>query len=82
MDPERNRLIRSFFFPAIFVLLIFFVKAIEVIFDTSFGIYGLHPMKWKGVPGILSMPLIHSGWNHLFANSVPLFLLAAFLFYS
>ena len=82
MDPERNRLIRSLFFPAIFVLIIFFVKAIEVILDTSFGIYGMHPMKWIGIPGILSMPLLHSGWSHLFANSVPLFLLAAFLFYS
>lgn len=82
MDPERNKLIRSLFFPAIFVLAIWFVKAWEVILDTSFAGYGLYPMQWKGIPGILTMPLIHSGWKHLFANSVPLFLLAALLFYS
>ncbi|MFH1297743.1 MAG: rhomboid family intramembrane serine protease [Bacteroidota bacterium] len=82
MDSERNKLIRSLFFPAIFVVLIWLVKSVEVIFNTSFAVYGLHPMQWKGIPGILTMPLVHSGWNHLFANSVPLFILAAFLFYS
>ncbi|MFC2102336.1 rhomboid family intramembrane serine protease, partial [Bacteroidota bacterium] len=82
MDPERRKLIRSLFFPAIFVFAIWFVKALEVILDTSFARYGLSPMQWQGLPGILTMPLIHSGWNHLFANSIPLFLLAFLLFYS
>jgi len=58
------------------------VKALEVILDISFAEYGLYPMQWKGIYGIFTMPFIHAGWNHLFANSIPLFLLAAFLFYS
>ncbi|MBN1199650.1 MAG: rhomboid family intramembrane serine protease [Bacteroidales bacterium] len=81
MDPERSKLIRSFFFPAIFVLLIWLVKALEFILNISFAEYGLSPLQWKGLPGILTMPLIHSGWGHLFANSIPLFLLSALLFH-
>ncbi|MBC8316118.1 MAG: rhomboid family intramembrane serine protease [Bacteroidetes bacterium] len=82
MDKERNRLIRSFIFPIIFILAIWLVKVIEVAFDIPFGPYGLRPLHWVGLPGILTMPLIHSGWNHLFANTIPLFILSAFLFYS
>jgi len=82
MEKERNRLIRSFFFPVIFILAIWLVKVIEVIFDISLSPYGLHPLQWEGLPGIFTMPLIHSGWNHLFANTIPLFILSTFLFYS
>ncbi len=82
MDKERNRLIRSLIFPIIFILAIWLVKVIEVAFDISFSPYGLRPLHWVGLPGILTMPLIHSGWNHLFANTIPLFILSAFLFYS
>ncbi|TSA26151.1 MAG: rhomboid family intramembrane serine protease [Bacteroidetes bacterium] len=82
MDAERRKLIRSLFFPVIFVIAIWLVKFLEVILDTSFATYGMYPMQWKGLPGILTMPLIHADWKHLFANSIPLFILAAFLFYS
>jgi len=82
MDPEKKQVIRSLFFPAIFVFVIWLVKALEVILDTSFAGYGMFPLQWKGLIGIITMPLIHAGWSHLFANSVPLFLLTALLFYS
>jgi len=82
MDNERSKLIRCLFFPAIFIVVLWMVKALEIIFDTPFAEYGLAPLQWKGLIGILTMPLIHSGWEHIFANSVPLFLLSALLFYS
>ncbi|HJW29426.1 MAG TPA: rhomboid family intramembrane serine protease, partial [Saprospiraceae bacterium] len=34
----------------------------------------------EGLPGILTAPLIHGGWEHLFYNSVSFFLLSAVLF--
>ncbi|MFH1160460.1 MAG: rhomboid family intramembrane serine protease [bacterium] len=82
MEAEKGKLIRSLFFPVIFIFIIWAVKVVEIILNTSFADYGLHPLQWKGLWGILTFPLIHSGWNHLFANTVPLFILSAFLFYS
>ena len=33
---------------------------------------GVRPREWSGLVGILTAPLVHSGFAHLFANSVPL----------
>ena len=38
-------------------------------------------MEKRGVTGILAHPLIHSGFSHLLANTIPLFFLSWCLFY-
>jgi membrane associated rhomboid family serine protease len=81
MNREENRLLRSFIFPALFILLLALIKLAEVVMGISFARYGLWPLQWKGLPGILTAPLIHENWSHLFANSVPLFILGGMLFY-
>jgi membrane associated rhomboid family serine protease len=43
--------------------------------------YGLIPLKARGLIGIVTAPLLHADWAHLFANSIPLLILGAFLFY-
>ena len=40
---------------------------------------GIHPRKLKGLPGIIFSPFLHAGFNHIFFNSVPLFLLSNFI---
>lgn len=82
MENERNQLIRSMVFPLLFILLIWIIKAFEIIMDISLAPYGMHPREWSGIYGIFTMPLIHSNWNHLVANTIPLFILGSFLFYS
>lgn len=82
MGTERKKLIRSLFFPSIFIIVIWLIKFLELILDRSFAHFGMFPMQWKGLPGVLTMPFLHSDWKHLFANSVPLFILTAFLFHS
>ena len=42
---------------------------------------GIYPMEKRGVFGILTHPLIHSGFSHLLANTLPLFFLSWCLFY-
>lgn len=37
--------------------------------------FGVHPRQWIGLPGILVAPLLHVGFRHLIANSVPLLVL-------
>ena len=37
--------------------------------------FGVRPREWIGVPGILAAPLLHAGFIHLVANSLPLLVL-------
>jgi membrane associated rhomboid family serine protease len=37
--------------------------------------FGVRPREWLGLPGILVAPLLHAGFAHLIANSVPLLVL-------
>ena len=43
---------------------------------------GVYPREFSGLLGIFTQPLVHSGFKHLFSNSVPLlFLLWCLLFF-
>lgn len=42
--------------------------------------FGLKPRVFEGLIGIVSMPLIHSGWPHLIDNTLPMFLAMVGLF--
>ena len=43
---------------------------------------GIHPRRLKGIPGIFFSPFLHAGFNHIFFNSIPLFILSNFLLIS
>ena len=81
MTGEKHKLFYSLFFPTVFLLIILTIALIEYFMDVSFVEYGLYPRSWEGAVGIFTSPLIHADFNHLFANSVPLFVLGASLFY-
>ena len=36
---------------------------------------GIHAQDVDGLPGIISAPFLHAGWDHLISNSVPFFVL-------
>lgn len=77
----RKRLLLSAFIPAVFVFLIWLVKVIEILFEFDFSHLGVYPLKRDGLPGIILSPLLHGGFKHLAANSIPLLLLGTALFY-
>ena len=81
MPSEKHKLFYSLFFPTVFLLVIWTVSLAEYMLGVRFVEYGLYPRSWEGLVGILTSPLIHADFNHLFANSVPLFVLGASLFY-
>jgi membrane associated rhomboid family serine protease len=37
--------------------------------------FGIRPREWMGLTGILAAPLLHAGFEHLLANSIPLVVL-------
>ncbi|MEI6455540.1 MAG: rhomboid family intramembrane serine protease [bacterium] len=81
MENEKIRFFRSFFYPTLLVLILWLVKAVEYIFSVNLSEYGLHPLQVKGIPGIFTSPFLHADLAHLFANSFPLLILGALLFY-
>ena len=81
MLSEKHKLFYSLFFPTVFLLVIWTVAIAEYLLGVRFVEYGLYPRTTDGALGILTMPLIHADFNHLFANSVPIFVLGASLFY-
>ncbi|MGB7786795.1 MAG: rhomboid family intramembrane serine protease [Salinimicrobium sp.] len=68
-------------YPLAFVLLIWLVFWAEVRFGFNFNTFGIYPRTIKGLRGILFSPFVHSDLEHIFHNTVPLFVLSMSLFY-
>ena len=81
MREEKARLLKSTYFPVLFLLVIWFVALAGELSGISFSRYGLYPRTFDGALGIVTAPLIHGDYRHLFANSVPLFVLGSGLFF-
>ena len=80
-NEEKLRIYRSLRVPVILVLLLWFIKGADMLFDLELNNWGLFPLQVKGLPGIFTSPFLHADLAHLFANSIPLLVLGAFLFY-
>ncbi len=50
-----------------------------IVFLVDFNTFGLVPRTLWGSLGIVSMPFLHTGWDHLLSNTVPLFVLLILL---
>jgi len=68
-------------YPLGLVFSLWFVFWLEIKFNLNFTKYGILPHTIKGLRGVLFGPFIHSNFEHLFNNSVPLFVLTTTLFY-
>ena len=78
---ERNRLLRSFIVPAVFVVIIWLVKCVEEIFNLDFSYLGIKPLQVDGIPGIFLFHFLHGSWSHLCANTLPIIVLGSCLYY-
>ncbi|GAB2780272.1 rhomboid family intramembrane serine protease [Salinimicrobium soli] len=68
-------------YPLLFVLLIWIVFWIEIRFGVDFTNYGVYPRRLEGLRGVIFSPFVHSDIEHLFHNTIPLFVLSLSLFY-
>jgi len=81
MNLEKKKILRSLILPSLFILLLWIIKIGEVLTDTDLVFLGVYPRSLAGLSGIITSPLVHGDFKHLFANSVPLFVLGGSLFY-
>jgi membrane associated rhomboid family serine protease len=74
-------MIRSLVVPAILVFLMWVVAIVRETGGFSLSFLGIYPLKWYGLPGIITTPFVHGDFSHLIANSVPMLVLGSALFY-
>lgn len=78
---EKQLLIKSFIWPAAFVLLLWLIKLVEEVSGFSLSGYGMAPRNLQRIYGVFTYPLLHKDLGHLAANSVPLLFLGTALYY-
>ena len=81
VKEERAHLLRSFIVPVAFIAICWIVKGIEVIFHLDFSFLGIKPLQVDGIPGIFLFHFLHGSWSHLYANTLPIIVLGACLYY-
>ncbi|MBM7772368.1 membrane associated rhomboid family serine protease [Actinokineospora baliensis] len=59
-----------------FTALLYVLEVLDSVLPADLDQFGIVPREASGLDGILWSPLLHSGWGHLFANTLPLVVLA------
>lgn len=67
--------------PILFVLFIAAIEIVQAMNGWSFSNWGLYPRKLSGLIGVITSPLLHSGYPHLISNSVPFIVLGTMTLY-
>jgi membrane associated rhomboid family serine protease len=73
-DPTRDW-VRAFLVSLGFVTILWVAEIADAVTRGSLDRYGIRPRTEDGLVGIAAAPLLHGGWAHLEANSVPLLVL-------
>lgn len=81
-DEKALKLSKSIFIiPTVYVVFIWLIYWIEIQFGLNFNKFGVYPRTLEGFRGVFLTHFIHSNTNHVFNNSIPLFVLLSSLFY-
>jgi membrane associated rhomboid family serine protease len=64
-----------------FVLVLWLVELLDAALDVGPGELGVRPRELRGLVGVLFAPLVHGGFGHLVANTVPLLVLGTAMLY-
>jgi membrane associated rhomboid family serine protease len=58
-----------------FTLLLYLIELLDVILPADLDRFGIEPRSLAGLDGIVWAPLLHHGWAHLLANTLPVLIL-------
>lgn len=81
MAPTAKHILRRGRIPMLFIGLLWLIKTFETVFSLNLTHGGVYPRSFEGLLGILTYPLIHGDWAHLYNNTMPLLVLGTALFY-
>ncbi|MGQ0719748.1 MAG: rhomboid family intramembrane serine protease [Pseudonocardiales bacterium] len=60
---------------AAFTGLLYLTEAVDTVLRGALDREGIRPRQFDGLDGILWAPMLHGGWQHLVANTVPVLVL-------
>lgn len=80
-DADARRFRRALQIACGFTLGLWVLWTIEWLLGLDLAVYGNYPGSLHGLAGILTGPLIHGSWSHLFSNTAPLIVLGTALLY-
>lgn len=82
MQPEdKKKVYDILLFNFAFLLAIWAIFLLDKEFAWGLTRHGNHPRRLNGLTGILSMPFLHGGFDHIRSNSMSFFVLSAFLIF-
>ncbi|MCT4616343.1 MAG: rhomboid family intramembrane serine protease [Marinifilaceae bacterium] len=81
INTEKNNLKSSVQVPVFFLGVMWVIRIFEFLFRYDLRHWGIMPRKLDSLHGILTSVLIHGGFRHLMANSIPFLVLSTALFY-
>ncbi len=81
MNPEFRKIIRSMLFPLLVIIVMWVVKLVEWYTKSDFSALGILPQSYEGLLGLFTAPFIHADFEHLTANTVPMFITLSIIFY-
>lgn len=64
-----------------FTVLLWLILMVDTVLGLGLARYGLRPKHLEGLIGIFTAPLLHSGAEHLFSNTLPLIISMTTLLY-
>ncbi|WP_188547611.1 rhomboid family intramembrane serine protease [Rhodococcoides trifolii] len=74
-NSTRPLWLRAGLLTASFVALLYVIEAVDVATGLRLDNAGIEPREVDGLRGIAFAPLLHHGWDHLFANTGPILVL-------
>jgi len=73
--PARSNKIARYISPVLLLALMWAIQILDAILPGSFTGFGLRSWDFGSLQGLVLGPLLHSGWPHLIANSLPFLVL-------
>ncbi|MGH3908234.1 MAG: rhomboid family intramembrane serine protease [Pseudonocardiaceae bacterium] len=64
---------------AAFTGLLYLTEAMDTVLSGALDGAGIQPRELDGLDGVLWAPVLHAGWQHLVANTVPVLVLGFFV---
>ncbi len=78
---ELKKMLLAAVIPASFLFFCWLIYLVEISLNIDLAGYGLRPREFSQWYGILTMPFLHGGFEHIIANSASFLVLGSLLFY-
>jgi len=79
LEKEFSNFLSYVKYPALLIIVMWLCHFYNEYHNHIYNIWGIYPRAIDGLKGIFASPLLHSDWNHLISNSVPMLVLTTIM---